>query len=163
MILLDRDDVIRLDMDGWTYPFQVEWDPSDPVSRAEAEAVDYADILADGPFLLVVNDEYAWAGQAPDRLRQVAQKRADPPNLRRWKYLADLYAESMGISRQGLVLRFTAIRRHVRRENGRWVRWNRAYHWPEGSDLAWSSLVLGHDPSLEVSEYMGERRVRHTG
>ncbi len=162
MILLEREDVDRLGLPASF--FLVEWDPNDPEQFAEATKVDWADIPAEGPFLLVVNDEYAWVGQRADRLLYlVAQKRADPVNLRWWKGLADLYAESMGISRQSLVLRYSAMRRQMHRHRGEWFPWEEIYHWPEGGDLAWSALVHGHDPSIRTREHEGQRQVRYTG
>lgn len=160
MILIDREDVDRLGL--WAAPFLVKWNLDDPVEFAEGTKADWADIPAEGPFLCVVTDEDAWAGQADD-LYHVAQKRADPINLRQWQGLADLYAAEMGISRQGLVLRFSSMRRQVRRSPGRWVRWDRVYHWPEGGDLMWSALVHGHHPWMKVREHEGQRQVRYAG
>lgn len=157
MILLDRDDVVRIGLSDHT-AFQIEWEIGSP----EAVEADYADVLADGPFLLTVNDEHAWAGQHPDGLYRVAEKRLEPIHLRHWKELADLYAGSMGISRQGMVLRFASMRRQLRRRPG-WSRWKSIYHWPEGGDLAWSSLMVGHHPEIEAREHEGQRQVRHTG
>lgn len=160
MILLERKDVERLGL--WTYPFLVHWDPNDPEKWAEGNRLDFPDILADGPFLLVVNDEHAWAGQKKDQLNQVAQKRADPPNLRWWRALADMYAESMGISRQGFVLRFSAMKRRMRGLPSHWFEWDKIYDWPEGEDLMWSALVYGHHPWIKVREHEGRRQVRYT-
>lgn len=143
MILLDREDVVRLGMDGWTYPFCVDQDG--------------ADVLADGPFLLVVHNEGAWAGLDADSMEPVAEKRVDPANNRRWKYLADLYAEAMRISRHSLILRYTAMIQDC--DPGQWFEWEGVYHWPEGGDLAWSALVHAHHPWLEVCEVDGERLV----
>jgi hypothetical protein len=154
MILLDREDVERFGL--WPRPFLVEWEMGSP----EAIAADYAEVPADGPFLLVVHDEHAWAGQREGHLHPVAGKRYDPPNRRWWTYLADLYAKSMGISRQSLVLRFSAMTRRARRNPGEWLRWDDVYHWSEGGDLAWSALVHGRHPWLKVREYEGERQVR---
>lgn len=159
MILIDREDVIRLGMDKFGYPFFIEWEIGSP----EAIATDYADIIAEGPFLCVVTDEDVWAGQKPNRLQRVAQKRADTINLRQWRYLADLYAEGMGITRQSLILRFSSVRRQTRRSPGRWYRWEQVYHWPEGGDLMWSALVYGRHPWIEVREHEGRRQVRYTG
>ena len=161
MILLDREDVIRLDLR--TRPFLITWDPNDPVEFAEGTKADWADILAEGPFLLIVHDEAAWAGQETERLYNVAGRQIDPPNFRWWKALADLYAESMGISRQGLLLRFASMRRQTRRRpvGLGWMQWENVYHWPDENDLAWSSLVYGHHPTLEVREHDGQRQVRY--
>jgi hypothetical protein len=158
MILLDRGDVIRLDL--WAYPFLIEWE----VGSSEAVEADYADIIAEGPFVLVVHDEDAWAGQG-DSLYRVAQKRADPINHRQWKDLADLYAASMGITRQSLVLRYSAMTRRLRRRplGLGWARWDHIYHWPEGDDLAWSALMYGHHPHIEAREHEGQRQVRYAG
>lgn len=159
MILLDREDVERLDL--WNLPFLVRWDPNDPDEWAKGQALDFPDVMAPGPFLLVVHDEDAWAGQAFDSLSCVAQKRADPINMKKWRHLADLYAKEMGVSRQGLVLRFSSVRRQLRQRRG-WVRWNAIYHWPEGGDLVWSALVHGHHPWIEVREHQGQRQARYT-
>lgn len=160
MILIDRDDVVRIGLSDHI-AFQVEWEVGSP----EAVEADYADVLAEGPFLLTVNDEHAWAGQHPDGLYRVAEKRLEPLHFQHWKDLADLYAESMGVSRQGFVLRFAAMRRQLRRRPSGlgWMRWQNLYHWPEGSDLAWSSLMQGYHPEIEVREHMGERQVRYAG
>jgi hypothetical protein len=158
MILLDREDVDRLGL--WQLPFYVEWDMDDPVQFEEGTKADWADIPADGPFLLVVNDEWAWAGQREDGLYQVAQKRADPINLRWWQALADMYAAEMGISRQSLVLRFSSVRRKVRRNPDQWFRWEDLYHWPEGGDLAWSALMHGRWWDITVRERDGKREAR---
>jgi len=160
MILLDREDVVRLDL--LKSPFYVRWDPDDPVAFAEGQALDFPEIIAEGPFLLVVNDEFAWAGQHPDRLSNVAGRRLDAVNFQHWKALADIYAESMGISRQSLLLRFASLRRQTRRRPAGlgWMKWENAYHWPEGDDLAWSALTDGRHPTLEVREHEGQRQVR---
>ncbi len=160
MILIDRDDVVRIGLAD--HPaFQVEWEVGSP----EAIEADYADVLAEGPFLLTVNDECAWAGQHADNLYRVAQKRVDPINLRHWKDLADLYAAEIGISRQGLVLRFASIRRKLRRRPTGlgWVRWSTVYHWPDGSDLMWAALLNTHHPEIEAREHLGQREVRYAG
>ena len=93
MILLDRNDVDRLDLPQ--YPFYLDWDMDDPVDVMEGEALGYPDIPAPGPFLLVVHDEEALAGQRLEDLCPVASKREDPASLRRWRGLADIYAECM--------------------------------------------------------------------
>lgn len=161
MILLDQEDALRLDL-PYMGMFRVHWDPDDPVKWDEGQALDFPDLIADGPFLLVVNDEWACAGQDANRLSMVAGRRIDAPNLRNWRYLADLYAGSMGISRQGLLLRFAAMSRYLRRDRrGEWVRWEKVYHWPEGGDLAWSSLVYGRHDWFKVREHEGERQVMH--
>lgn len=147
MILLERDDVIRLGMDGWDYPFCVDRDD--------------VDVLAEGPFLLVVHNEHAWAGQDVDSMEQVAGRRIDPPNHRRWKYLADLYAAAMGISRHSITLRYVWMSRHLNDKRGQPFLWDDIYHWPEGSDLAWSALVHGHHPWFRVYETEGQRMVEH--
>lgn len=157
MILLDREDVERLDL--WTLPFLVRWDPNDPEEWARGQALDFPDIPAPGPFLLVVTDEDAWAGQTPGLLSCVAHKRADPINLKKWQGLADLYAAEMGVSRQGLVLRFSSVRRQLR-TRPHWMRWDSVYHWPEGEALMWSALVHGRHPWIEVREHNGERQAR---
>lgn len=161
MILLDREDVVALKMEG--PPFLVTWDPNDPVAWAEGAKVDYADILADGPFLMVVTDEDAWAGQSEDHLSHIAQKRADTTNRKRWVYLADLYAAEIGVSRQGFTLRFTSMVRQTKRNRGRWFPWSTVYHWLEGGDLVWSALKHASHPHLEVMEDNGARYVRHKG
>lgn len=145
-------------MDKWTYPFCKTWDPNDPVEWAEGQALDFPDVIAEGPFLVVVNDEYAWAGQRVGHLTQVAQKRADPINLRQWRYLADLYSQSMGISRQSFVLRFSSMRRRLL--HGDWVSWRDAHPWPDGGDHMWSAIVHGNDPWLQAREHEGRRQVR---
>lgn len=159
MILIDREDVIQCGLADHT-AFQVHWNLNDPVQFAEGAKVDWIDILADGPFLLVANDEYAWAGQG-DRLYMVAGKRYDPINRQRWGYLADLYAEEMGISRQSLVKRFTAMRKLVSHRRGDWLPWGGVYHWPEGRDLAWSALLDEKRDQFEKREYNGQRQVRY--
>jgi len=153
MILIDKDDVIRIGLDDHT-AFQTEWVVGSPL----AVQADYADVLARGPFLLTVNDECAWAGQHAEALYRVAEKRVDPPNFRCWQALADIYAGSIGVSRQGFVLRFAAMRRRLRHEEG-WVQWRVIYHWPEGSDLVWASLR--HHPEIEARVRVGEREVRY--
>lgn len=156
MILLEREDVDRLDL--WTYPFLVKWDLDDPEQFAEGAKVDWAEIPADGPFLLVVHDENALAGQDASSLYEVAGKRYDIHNKRKWKALADMYAEAMGISRQSMVLRFAAMTRHVRQATG-WLDWDEVYHWPQGGDLAWSALMYGYHPWLVVREHGMLRQV----
>ena len=160
MILIDRDDVVRVGLADHV-AFQVEWEVGSP----EAVEADYSDVLADGPFLLVVNDECAWAGQHADNLYRVAQTRVDPVNLQQWKDLADLYAAEMGVSRQGMVLRFASIRRKLRRRPSGlgWARWRTVYHWPDGDDLAWSALLDRQHPEIEARDHFGEREVRYTG
>lgn len=161
MILIDREDVDRLDL--WPYPFLVRWDPNDPVKWAEGAKIDYPDIPAPGPFLLVVTDEDAWAGQEVDRLTNVAMKRADDIQLRRWRGLADLYAAEMGVSRQGLILRYSSVRRQLRGNPGQWYRWEAVYRWPQGGDLMWSALLHGHHPWIKAREHEGRRQVRYIG
>ena len=159
MILIDRDDVIRIGLADHT-AFQVHWDRNDPVQFAEGTAADWADILADGPFLLVVNDEIAWAGQG-DGFYHVAEKRHDPINRQRWRDLADLYADAMNIPVQSLVKRFTAMRQLVSSRREEWLLWDDVYHWPEGNDLAWSSVVDDRHYAFKTREHEGQRQVRY--
>jgi hypothetical protein len=159
MILLDKEDVVRLNL--WTYPFYRRWDHNDPEDWAEGTRLDFPDILAEGPFLLVVHDEHAWAGQK-DPSYEVAGRRVDPPNFRWWAALADLYAESMGISRLSMLRRYKSMRRYLLGDRrGRWCPWEEAYHWPDKDDLAWSALVHGRHPWLEVREHGGKREVMY--
>lgn len=161
MILIDREDVIRVGIDTRS-SFLVDWDPDDPVSWAEGQALDFPEILAEGPFLLVVHNEWAWAGQELRNLQPVAGRKIDPPNFERWKYLADLYAEEMGISRQGLLLRFASIERRLYKTgSGGWFPWEQFYHWPEGSDLAWSALAHGQHDEMQARKHEGQLQVRH--
>lgn len=155
MILIDREDVFELGMDKLGYPFFTIWEIGSP----EAIATDYADIVAEGPFLCVVTDTEAWAGQKVGQLSPVAQKRADPINLRQWEYLAGLYAAEMEISRRAFVLRFSGMRRRLAHTPGQWFPWGEIYHWSEGDDLMWSALVHGHHSWLKVREYEGQREV----
>jgi hypothetical protein len=160
MILLDQEDVVRLDL--WKYPFYRRWDVEDPAQVDEAIALGWPDVLADGPFLLVVHDEDAWAGQEIDSLYNVAGRRTDRPNHKWWMALADLYADGMGISRQSLLLRFASASRYLRGDRlGQWCPWEKAYHWPDKDDLAWSSLVYGRHPWIEVRENDGRQEVMH--
>jgi hypothetical protein len=159
MILIDREDVDRMDLRPSV--FLVEWDPDDPVKFAEGQALDFPEIPAPGPFLCVVTDEDAWAGQREGRLLNVAIKRSGIVHRRKWEYLADLYAEAMGISRQSFVLRFSSMRGQMQRHRGEWLPWDEVHHWPEGGDLAWSALVHGHDPSIMIFERSGIRQVKH--
>jgi hypothetical protein len=159
VILLDKEDVERLDL--WKHPFYRRWDTKDPEQVDEAIALGWPDILADGPFLLVVHDEAAWAGQA-GRLLKVAGRRIDPPNHKWWSALADMYADDMGVSRQSLLLRYASIRRYLRSDRrGQWCSWEKVYHWPDEGDLVWSALVHGHHPWLEVREDDENREVRY--
>lgn len=145
MILLDREDVVRLGMDGWTYPF--------------CEDRDGVDVLGEGPFVFVVHNEHAWGGRDTDSMERIAGRRVDPANYRRWIYLADLYAEAMGISRHSMVMRYVWMSKDVISSRPEWFEWEKIYHWPEGGDLAWSALVHGHHPLLEVDVDNGERLV----
>ena len=158
MILIDRDDVIRIGLSDHI-AFQVHWDLNDPVQFAEGTAADWADILAEGPFLLVANDEIAWAGQG-DGFYHVAEKRYDPIHRQRWGDLAGLYADAMGISLQSLVKRFTAMRQLVSDHRGEWLPWGGVYHWPEGRDLAWSAVKDDRHYAFKTREYRGQRQVR---
>jgi len=161
MILLEKEDVVPLlDKGMRKMPFYVEWDPDDPVSSRQAQELDFADILADGPFVLIVNDEYAWVGQDADHLHEIAKRRRDIPNLKWWRALADLYAAEMGISRQSLLLRFAAMNRRLHRDSGQWFAWDEIYHWSDGSDLAYSALTFGRHPWLVTREHEGKRQVK---
>ena len=160
MILLEREDVDRIGLEP--YPFLTFWNPDDPEQWAVGNAQNFPDLPAPGPFLLVVDDEYAWAGQRKDGLHQVAGKRLDSQNRRWWQALAGMYSSAMGISTQSMVLRYTSMGRHLRRAGrGEWHSWNHIYHWPEGRDLAWSALVHGRHPWFEVREHQGQRQITH--
>ena len=153
MMLIDAMDVIRVGLRDHV-AFQREW----VIGSPEAIEADYADVLARGPFLLTVNDECAWAGQHAESLHRVAERRLDPLNYQWHQGLAEIYAEAVGVSRQSYLLRFAAMRRRLRHESD-WMRWNEIYHWPEGADLVWSSLM--HHPEIEARERTGEREVRY--
>ena len=134
MILLDREDVDRIGL------------PQHPFYAEDEE------VPAKGPFMLVVHDDGAWAGNHLDDLYLVASKREDPANLQRWQDLADIYADCMGISRQSLVLRYSSMRKQTYRVRGQWLPWEEVYHWPEGNEHAWSALLYGQHPWLEVRD-----------
>jgi len=153
--------VIRLDL--WRLPFYIEWDPDDPEEWQEGQDLDFPEILAHGPFVMVVHDEAVWAGQHPDSLYNVAARRSDPPNFQRWKALADIYADCMGVSRQGLLLRYWAMKRYlaVGDRKGEFHPWGDVYHWPEGGEFVWSALVRGNHPWLKVREHEGQRQVKY--
>lgn len=155
MILIDKADVVRIGLEDHT-AFQIEW----VIGSHAAVQADYADVLAEGPFLLTVNDECAWAGQHEEALYRVAERRLDPTNYQQWQDLVDIYVDSIGVSRQGFLLRFAAMRRRLRHEEG-WIQWRRIYHWQEGSDLVWTSLL--HHPEIEAQVHVGEREVRYVG
>lgn len=161
MILLDKEDVVRIGLHIGA-AFLVEWDPDDPARWAEGVDLDFPDVIADGPFLLVVHNEWAWAGQRSDNLYPVAGRKVGPPHFERWKALADLYAASMGISRQGLLLRFASVERRLwRTGSGDWFPWEQFYHWSEGSDLAWSALAYGQHDEMQARKHEGRLQVRH--
>lgn len=162
MILLDKEYVDRSSL--WRMPFYIEWDPDDPVSSQQAQDLDFPDIVAEGPFLLVVHDDAAWAGQDADRLYCVAERSLDKQNFKNWKPLADLYVKSMGISRQSMLLRYAAMKRYLAQGEYRDTPqpWEDAYHWPDKDDLAWSALLYGRHPWLEAYEDKhGKRWVSH--
>lgn len=157
MMLIEQDDVIRIGLQSHT-AFQIEWEVGSPA----AVAADYEDVLAEGPFLLAVNDECAWAGQHAEALYRVAEKRLDPASEKAWRGLVNLYAREMGVSRQGYLLRLKSVRRRLREDKRRdWIRWERAYHWDDGIDLAWSALIDRHHPEIEAREKFGTREVRY--
>ena len=77
MILIEKEDVLRIGLNP--IPFYIKWEIGSP----EAVAADYDDIIADGPFILVMNDDEAWAGQLLYLLHLVARKQNDSVNRRR--------------------------------------------------------------------------------
>lgn len=152
MMLIDREDVERLGLDP--FPFYLRREVGSPEAIAHA---DDPDVMADGPFLLIVNDEMAWAGQSEDRLMLVANKKADGAALRRWQGLADLYVAGTGFSRVSLVMRIRSVGRALRAAGG-WCPWDHVYHWPEGSERVWSGLY--HHPIIETRVEAGKKEAR---
>jgi hypothetical protein len=152
MILIDRKDVDRLIPLGLPkscfYP--------------DREIEGHPDEISPGPFIAIVTEDRAWVGTRVGNLYGVAPKRADAINYRIWAGLADLYVAEMGISRQSFVKRFSAMTRFLSRNRESWFPWEQVYHWPEGSDLAWSSALMGSSSSfLKAREHNGQRQVRY--
>lgn len=135
MMLLDREDVIRLKL--WEFPFHRVYEPGTP------EAIEHAndpDIIADGPFVFVVNNEFAFAGQTADSLYPAANKRADEIQRLRWVGLADLYLEDLGITRMSMCKRIRSMQDTLKDLDREWVRWDWLYKWDEGSERIFSGL-----------------------
>ena len=153
MILIEKEDVLRIGLNP--IPFYIKWEIGSP----EAVAADYDDVIADGPFLLVMNDDEAWAGQSLDQLHLVARKQNDSVNRRRWCELADLYVADLGWSRRSLVKRILAVQDRLRDAGGEWVQWRKVYHWRDGSDRVWSGLY--RHQWIETKERYGEREARY--
>lgn len=138
MILIEKEDVVRLDLDR--YPFHHRW--GEVGSQEAYEHRNDPDVLADGPFLLLVNNEEAWAGQSAGQLMRVAVRRADEVGLRRWQGLADLYLADTSLSRRSLCQRIRSVERKVRTLEGAWAPWDSLYTWDDASDRVWSGLHL---------------------
>lgn len=139
MMLIDKADVERIG--GPRYPFVQKW----KFQAGEKVPEEYfrerdKEILAEGPFLLIVNEEEAWGGQNMDRMYRLAVRRADRVNRTLWNEYADLYVEDLGYTGRLVCLRFRSIIKSVAGAGGEWVPWREVYRWGEGSDLFWSSL-----------------------
>lgn len=156
MILVDREDFE--DMGFQESLFFRKWIPGEP----EAVACDYADVPAPGPFLITANDEAVWMSHEGHDWVQIAMNtRYDGPEQRRWSHLTSIYAASEGLSLRNLTLRIRSIRKHLRNDPNRWVRWSSVYPWGEGSDLIWSGLR--NHPRLETRMNDDTKEVRYVG
>jgi len=154
VILVDREDFE--DMGFQESLFFRKWTPGEP----EAVACDYADVPAPGPFLITANDEAVWMSHDGEGWVKIASNtRYDGPEQRRWSHLATLYAESEGLSLRNMTFRIKSIRRHLRNDPDRWVRWSSVYSWGTGSDLIWSGLK--NHPRLDIRMNGEEKEVRY--
>lgn len=160
MTLLDREDAVRLELPTWMLVPKLP-----PGTRADGP-----DVAAEGPFLLLVNDEYAYVGQFNPTTGEVdyceaANKRGDPVQYRRWRGLIDLYVEDIvGWSRRTLMARVSSVRRQLREVDGAWLPWDEVYHWSDGSDRVFEGLY--RHPWIETREQdngVREARYRHGG
>lgn len=154
MMLVDYDEVSHLGIPKSV--FHRKWVPDEP----EAIACDYADVIADGPFILVVNDETAWLSHGNDDWMLVARNPLHAePDGGRWSALANLYADSGGISVRSLTFRIRGMRKQLLKNRGDWFPWDEVYRWDDGSDLVWSSLM--HHDWLKIREHEGVREVQY--
>ena len=135
MILLDREDVERIGLNPAL--FYRRW----VVGERDALVHNYADIPADGPFLLRVDDESAWVSQDGEEWERAAQRtRYRGPEESRWYELADLYAAGAGLTRASFLRRIGSIRKRLAQADGEWVYWDRVYRWPDGGAQIWDGL-----------------------
>lgn len=135
-MVFDREDISHIDIPESV--FYRKWEPGEP----EAVACDYADVIADGPFLLRANDEAAWISHGKgDWIKVALNTRYDGPDQRRWSALATLYAASEGLSLRNLTYRILGIKRRLYGHVGVWVPWDDVYRWDDGSELVWSGLM----------------------
>lgn len=156
VILVDREDFVGLGFQESL--FYRKWVPGEP----DAIAYDYADIPADGPFLIRANDDAVWLSHdGQDWIKIATNTRHDGPEQRRWSVLATKYAESEGLSLRNLTFRIKGLRRLLSKKKGQWHRWDVVYRWPDGSDLIWSALAV--HTHLETQEHMGKQEVRYVG
>lgn len=154
MILFDRDEVLDLEIPDSV--FYRKWVPGEP----EAVACDYADVIADGPFLLRANDEAAWISHGQGDWIKVAQNtRYDGPAQKRWSGLATLYASAEGLTLRNMTHRIRGIKRRLRADPRVWFPWSEMYIWDRGSDLVWDGLM--YHPWLETREHKNRKEVRH--
>lgn len=159
MTLLDREDAIRLEL-----PMMALVPKMTPGTRADGP-----DVVAEGPFLLLVNDEYAHVGQFDPTqgevtYREVANKRGDSIQYQQWRGLTDLYVEDLGWSRRTLTSRVSSVRKQLLKADGAWCLWDEVYHWPDGSDRVFEGLL--RHPWIETREHengVREARYRHGG
>lgn len=153
VILFDREEV------GDLIPVSVfyrKWVPGEP----EAVACDYADVVADGPFLMRANDEHVWVSHGNDHWLKVAQNpRYDGPDQKRWSALVTLYASAEGLTLRNLTHRIRGVKRRLREQMGEWFPWDEVYIWNTGSELVWDGLM--NHPWLETREHDGRKEVRH--
>lgn len=154
MMVFDREDISHIDIPESV--FYRKWEPGEP----EAVACDYADVIADGPFLLRANDEAAWISHGKGDWIKVAQNtRYDGPDQKRWSDLATMYAESEGLTLRNLTYRIRGIKRRLHEHTRIWVPWDDVYIWDDGSDLVWDGLM--YHPWLSTREHNGRKEVMY--
>lgn len=135
-MVFDREDVSHVYIPESV--FYRKWEPGEP----EAVACDYADVIAEGPFLLRANDEAAWISHGKgDWIKVALNTRYDGPDQKRWSALATMYAESGGLSLRNLTYRIRGVKIRLRDCVGQWVPWDDHYVWTNGSELVWDGLM----------------------
>lgn len=164
MILVELEDIRRIHSrnpfspDG---PTQYRFTPGErPLWLDDPDMFETERRFYQGPYLLCVNEERALLSRDGETWEEAVQSEAYPCVERdMWHEYVVLYSEAVGVSTRALLSRYYWMWRELKKTPGKWILWEKIYHWPEEPDLVWSGLL--HHSQYETRERYGRKEIRY--